>query len=81
VLFFYDLTKIVRGLTIAMLANPAFATAGLIVTGIGLITSAILSAKDATDAWANSLEEIDLTEFIGQKIPNKILKDTDSFRF
>ena len=76
-----DLTKIVRGLTIAMLANPAFATAGLIVTGIGLITSAILSAKDATDAWANSLEEIDLTEFIGQKIPNKILKDTDSFGF
>jgi hypothetical protein len=74
----YDLTKIVRGLTIAMLSNPAFATAGLIVAGIGLITSAILSAKDATDAWANSLEEIDLTEFIGQKIPNKILKDTDS---
>ena len=77
----YDLTKIVRGLTIAMLSNPAFATAGLIVAGIGLITSAILSAKDATDAWANSLEEIDLTEFIGQKIPNKILKDTDSFGF
>jgi hypothetical protein len=77
----YDLTKIVRNLTIAMLANPAFATAGLIVAGIGLITSAILSAKDATDAWANSLEEIDLTEFIGQKIPNKILKDTDSFGF
>jgi hypothetical protein len=76
-----DLTKIVRGLTIAMLSNPAFATAGLIVAGIGLITSAILSAKDATDAWANSLEEIDLTEFIGQKIPNKILKDTDSFGF
>jgi hypothetical protein len=77
----YDLTKIVRGLTIAMLANPAFATAGLIVAGIGLITSAILSAKDATDAWANSLEEIDLTEFIGQKTPMKILKDTDSFGF
>ena len=77
----YDLTKIVRGLTIAMLSNPAFATAGLIVAGIGLITSAILSAKDATDAWANSLEEIDLTEFIGQKIHNKILKDTDSFGF
>jgi hypothetical protein len=77
----YDLTKIVRGLTIAMLSNPAFATAGLIVAGIGLITSAILSAKDATDAWANSLEEIDLTEFIGQKIPMKILKDTDSFGF
>jgi hypothetical protein len=77
----YDLTKIVRGLTIAMLSNPAFATAGLIVAGIGLITSAILSAKDATDAWANSLEEIDLTEFIGQKIPNKILKDTESFGF
>jgi nucleotide-binding universal stress UspA family protein len=77
----YDLTKIVRALTIAMLSNPAFATAGLIVAGIGLITSAILSAKDATDAWANSLEEIDLTEFIGQKIPNKILKDTDSFGF
>jgi hypothetical protein len=74
----YDLTKIVRNLTIAMLANPAFATAGLIVAGIGLITSAILSAKDATDAWANSLEEIDLTEFIGQKTPMKILKDTDS---
>jgi hypothetical protein len=55
-----------------MLANPAFATAGLIVAGIGLITSAILSAKDATDAWANSLEEIDLTEFIGQKRPNNI---------
>jgi hypothetical protein len=77
----YDLTKIVRGLTIAMLSNPAFATAGLIVAGIGLITSAILSAKDATDAWANSLEEIDLTEFIGQKTPMKILKDTDSFGF
>jgi hypothetical protein len=77
----YDLTKIVKGLTIAMLSNPAFATAGLIVAGIGLITSAILSAKDATDAWANSLEEIDLTEFIGQKTPNKILKDTDSFGF
>jgi hypothetical protein len=77
----YDLTKIVRNLTIAMLANPAFATAGLIVAGIGLITSAILSAKDATDAWANSLEEIDLTEFIGQKTPMKILKDTDSFGF
>jgi len=76
-----DLTKVVRGLTVAMLANPAFATAGIIVTGIGLITSAILSAKDATDAWANSLEEIDLTEFIGQKIPKKILKDTDSFGF
>jgi hypothetical protein len=76
-----DLTKIVRGLTIAMLSNPAFATAGLIVAGIGLITSAILSAKDATDAWSSSLEEIDLTEFIGQKTPNKILKDTDSFGF
>jgi len=76
-----DLTKVVRGLTVAMLANPAFATAGIIVTGIGLITSAILSAKDATDAWANSLEEIDLTEFIGQKIPKKILKDTDSLGF
>jgi hypothetical protein len=35
-----------------MLTNPAFATAGLIVAGIGLITSAILSAKDATDAWS-----------------------------
>ena len=76
-----DLTKVVRGLTVAMLANPAFATAGIIVAGIGLITSAILSAKDATDAWANSLEEIDLTEFIGQKIPKKILKDTDSLGF
>jgi hypothetical protein len=31
-----------------------------------------ISAKDATDAWANSLEEIDLTEFIGQKNLRKI---------
>ena len=47
-----------RTLTIAMLANPLFATASLLATGIALVTGAIISGKDATNAWSQSIDTL-----------------------
>jgi len=70
ILLVKDLAKAIGVLTLAILANPIFTTATLVATGIGLIAKAIYDAKDATDAWKNSLEEIDLEDFLndGKKI-------------